>query len=89
MSSKSWVQAPQGARFRDVMVSISDFESDNPGSNPGGTSSQVTRVWSKGNDLRSFAICFVGSNPTLDTYAVLAQSVERQTFNLVAQGSSP
>ena len=23
--------------FRDVMVSISDFESDNPGSNPGGT----------------------------------------------------
>ena len=24
-------------RFRDVMVSIPDFESGNPGSNPGGT----------------------------------------------------
>ena len=90
------------------------------------STSQVTRVWSKGNDLRSFAICFGGSNPPLDTaglvqvalgkqrfsisglvrtpcfstgnpgsspgvgsFAVLAQLVERQTFNLVVQGSSP
>ena len=62
----------------------------------GGVFSQVTRVWSKGCDLRSHAICFVGSNPTLDIKdldcarhsAVLAQLVERQTFNLVVQGSS-
>ena len=27
---------------------------------------QVTRVWSKGCDLRSHAKCFVGSNPTPD-----------------------
>tara|TARA_B100000941_G_C28049617_1_gene323845 strand:- start:93 stop:344 length:252 start_codon:yes stop_codon:yes gene_type:complete len=38
--------------------------------------SQVSRVWSKGSDLRSLAICFVGSNPTPDTVH-LAQSVER------------
>ena len=30
-----------------------------------------------------------GSSPGVGTIAVLAQLVERQTFNLVAQGSSP
>ena len=96
MSSRSWVQAPQGARFRDVMVSISDFESDNPGSNPGGTSSQVTRVRSKGNDLRSFAIRFVGSNPTPSIRSLKKRQlphwrnwIAHQTSNLGVAGSSP
>ena len=44
---------------------------------------------SKGSDLRSLALCFVGSNPTVTTTAFLAQLVERKTFNLVVVGSSP
>ena len=44
---------------------------------------------SKGSDLRSLALCFVGSNPTVTTNAFLAQLVERKTFNLVVVGSSP
>ena len=44
---------------------------------------------SKGSDLRSDAICFVGSNPTITTNVSLAQLVERKTFNLVVVGSSP
>ncbi len=49
---------------------------------------QGSRVWSKGSDLRSFALRFVGSNPT-SGIALLAQLVERKTFNLVVVGSSP
>ena len=65
---------------------------------PLGLPCQVTRVWSKGLDLRSNAKRFVGSNPTSDIKktlrllvrrAVLAQLVERLTFNQVALGSSP
>ena len=44
---------------------------------------------SKGSDLRSLALCFVGSNPTVTTNAHLAQLVERKTFNLVVVGSIP
>ena len=52
----------------------------------------------KGERLKIACVCFVGSNPTPDIVktfdseegtAVLAQLVERQTFNLVVQGSSP
>ena len=65
---------------------------------PLGLPCQVTRVWSKGLDLRSNAKRFVGSNPTSDikdlatvskASAVLAQLVERLTFNQVVGGSSP
>ena len=38
---------------------------------------QVTRVWSKGCDLRSHAKCFVGSNPTPDIYIKSSQLVAR------------
>ena len=45
--------------------------------------------WSKGADLRSAVYVRVGSNPTQCTFTRLAQSVERKTFNLVVEGSSP
>ena len=44
--------------------------------------------WSKGVDLSSTVLVRVGSNPT-DSTANIAQPVERRTFNLVAEGSSP
>ena len=37
MSSRSWVRTPHRIRFRGVMVSTLDFESNDPGSNPGET----------------------------------------------------
>ena len=49
---------------RGVMVSTLDFESNDPGSNPGETSFGSVPERSKGRDSRSLAICFVGSNPT-------------------------
>lgn len=48
----------------------------------------VMPEWSKGVDLSSTVFVRVGSNPTHST-ANIAQSVERKTFNLVAEGSSP
>ena len=60
MSSRSWVQAPQGARFRDVMVSISDFESDYPGSNPGETYLSSYPSLVKGERLKIVCIMLRG-----------------------------
>jgi hypothetical protein len=48
-----------------------------------------TRVWSKGLDLRSNAIRFVGSNPTSCIPLVVAQLAEQWTVNPFVAGSSP
>ena len=45
--------------------------------------------WSNATDLRSVSPGSAGSNPAGDTIALLAQSVEHQTFNLRVAGSSP
>ena len=102
------------------MVSTLDFESNDPGSNPGRTflinifninnilvrvaqwierltsnqkvagSSpvmdifcQVSRVWSKGCDSSSHAICFEGSNPSSD----IASLAQWQCVRLVSERS--
>ena len=45
--------------------------------------------WSNATDLRSVSPGSAGSNPAGDNLALLAQSVEHQTFNLRVKGSSP
>ena len=57
------------------MVSISDFESDNPGSNPGETSDRVAQwIAHQTSNLR-----VVGSSPTVGILVRLPESGQRGT----------
>ena len=52
-------------RFRDVMVSIPDFESGHPGSNPGETYLSVWRNWIA---HQTSNLGVTGSSPVMDIY---------------------
>ena len=51
--------------FRDVMVSIPDFESGNPGSNPGETYKPVWRNWIA---HQTSNLGVAGSSPVMDIF---------------------